>query len=62
MVASYLAAEREQGRIAAHADVEALSPTLIGAAHLLFAGQQGTAPDVEFVRKVVTTVIAGAVQ
>lgn len=62
MIASYLAAERELGRIKAHADVETLSPTLIGAAHLLFAGQESTAPDVGSVRKVVTMVIAGVVQ
>ena len=62
MIASYLAAERELGRIAADADVDTLAPTLIGAGHLLFAGREGTAPEVGAVRKVVITVIAGAVQ
>src|ERR1700744_2406505 len=37
LVAGYLAAERGLGRIAADADIGTLAPTLIGAAHLLFA-------------------------
>ncbi|MGY0061307.1 TetR/AcrR family transcriptional regulator [Streptomyces sp. LZ34] len=60
MVASYLAAERDLGRIAADADVDTLAPTLIGAAHLLFADRKGTPPEAGAVRKVVTTVLAGA--
>jgi AcrR family transcriptional regulator len=59
MLASYLAAERDQGRIAADADVGTLAPTLLGAAHLLFAGRDSPPPPPEAVRKVVTTVIAG---
>jgi hypothetical protein len=59
MIASYLTAERELGRIAADADVDTLAPTLIGAGHLLFAGREGTPPEPGAVRKVVTTVIAG---
>jgi AcrR family transcriptional regulator len=62
MIASYLTAERELGRIAADADVDTLAPTLIGAGHLLFAGREGTPPEAGAVRKVVTTVIAGVVQ
>ena len=62
MIASYLTAERELGRIAADADVDTLAPTLLGAAHLLFAGREGTPPEAEAVRKVVTTVIAGVTQ
>ncbi|MGH3320076.1 MAG: TetR/AcrR family transcriptional regulator [Streptosporangiaceae bacterium] len=61
VIASYLAAERELGRIAADADVDTLAPTLIGAAHLLFADREGGPPEAEAVRKVVTTVIAGVV-
>jgi AcrR family transcriptional regulator len=60
MIASYLSAERELGRIAADADVDTLAPTLIGAGHLLFAGRDGLPPDAEEVRKVVTAVLAGA--
>jgi len=60
MIASYLTAERELGRIATDADVDTLAPTLIGAGHLLFADREGTPPEAGAVRKVVTTVIAGA--
>ena len=59
MIASYLTLERELGRIAADADVDTLAPTLIGAAHLLFAGREGVPPGAGAVRKLVTTVIAG---
>jgi AcrR family transcriptional regulator len=59
MIASYLTAERELGRIAADADVGTLAPMLIGAGHLLFADREGGPPRTAAVRKVVTTVIAG---
>jgi AcrR family transcriptional regulator len=59
MIASYLTTEQELGRIAPDADVEMLAPTLIGAAHLQFAGRQGTPPEPGAVHKVVTAVIAG---
>ncbi len=62
MLASYLAAERELGRIAADADVDTLASTLIGAGHLLFADREGAPPDAHSVRKVVTTIIAGVVR
>lgn len=62
MIASYLTAERELGRIAADADVDTLAPMLIGTGHLLFAGQEGAAPEAGAVNKVVTTVIAGVVR
>jgi AcrR family transcriptional regulator len=59
MIAAYLAAERDLGRIAADADVETLAPTLIGAAHLLFADREGAPPEDGTVRKMVTTVVGG---
>jgi AcrR family transcriptional regulator len=59
MIAAYLDAERDLGRIAADADIDTLAPTLIGAAHLLFAGCEGTPPEPAAVRKMVITVIAG---
>ncbi|MEU7134880.1 TetR family transcriptional regulator [Streptomyces sp. NPDC046261] len=59
-IAAYLTAERELGRIAADADVDTLAPTLIGAAHMLFADRQAAPPEAGAVRKVVTAVIAGA--
>lgn len=61
MIASYLSAERELGRIAADADVDTLAPTLIGAGHLLFADRTAAPPEAGAVRKMVTTVIAGVV-
>jgi AcrR family transcriptional regulator len=60
MIASYLAAERDLGRIAADADVDVLAPTLIGAGHLLSADRDGTPPTAEAVHRIVTTVIASA--
>ncbi|QFG24574.1 TetR/AcrR family transcriptional regulator [Actinomadura sp. WMMB 499] len=61
MIAGYLAAERDLGRLAAGADVDALAPTLIGAGHLLFADRTSAPPEPAAVRKVVAAVIAGAV-
>lgn len=61
MIASYLAAERDLGRIAADADLDTLAPTLIGAAHLLFADRNGSPPEAEAVRRTVAVVLAGVV-
>ena len=61
MVASYLAAERDLGRVAAEADIGTLAPTLIGAGHLLFTDADGT-PDPAAVARVVATVMAAARQ
>jgi AcrR family transcriptional regulator len=62
MIASYLAAERDLGRIAADADVDTLAAMLIGTGHLLFAGREGTPPEVGAVSRIVSTVIAGVLQ
>ncbi|HET6501786.1 MAG TPA: TetR family transcriptional regulator [Amycolatopsis sp.] len=62
MIAAYLTAERDLGRIAADADIDALAPTLIGAGHLLFADRESPRPDAAAVRRMVTTVITGAVR
>jgi len=62
MVAGYLTAERDLGRIASHAEVEQLAPTLIGAAHLLFADRASAPPEAGAVRKMVSTVIAAVVR
>ncbi|MEI5098636.1 TetR family transcriptional regulator [Streptomyces sp. PmtG] len=59
MIAAYLTAERDLGRVAPGADVETLAPTLIGAGHLLFADRKGTPPEAGAVEKVVATVIGG---
>jgi AcrR family transcriptional regulator len=59
MMAAYLAAERELGRITADADVATLGAMLVGAGHLLFADRTGGRPPAAAVRKVVTAVVAG---
>ena len=59
MIAAYLAAERDVGRIAADADVDTLALMLIGTGHMLFAGREGTPPGAAAVENVVTAVIAG---
>ncbi|MBL1078402.1 TetR family transcriptional regulator [Nocardia sp. 2] len=60
MIAGYLEAERAVGRVAADAEVEVLAPTLIGAAHLLFADRGAPAPDKAAVRGVVVTVVGNS--
>ncbi len=59
MMAGYLAAERDLGRIAAGADVDTLAATLIGAGHLLFADRTGARPTPDAVRRMVRTVVGG---
>jgi AcrR family transcriptional regulator len=61
MIASYLAIERDLGRIAADADVDTLAPMLIGTGHLLFAARDGTPPEHAAVAKVVAAAIASVV-
>lgn len=59
MIASYLTAERDLGRIAPDADIDTLAPTLLGGEHLLFADRKGAPPDALAVRRVVATVLVG---
>jgi len=61
MVAGYLAAERDLGRVAADADVSTLAATLIGAAHLLFTDADGT-PEPAAVARAVAAVMAAALR
>ncbi len=58
MVAAYLAAERDLGRLESDAEVDMLAPMLIGTVHLLWASQDGAPPSAEEVRRVVTTAMA----
>ncbi|MBF6334654.1 TetR family transcriptional regulator [Nocardia abscessus] len=58
MIAAYLTAERDLGRIAATADIDALAPTLIGTAHLLFADRESGPPEREAVSSAVRAVVA----
>jgi AcrR family transcriptional regulator len=59
VVAGYLAAERDQGRLSPGADTGTLAPTLIGAAHLVFTDADGT-PDPASVARIVAGVLATA--
>jgi AcrR family transcriptional regulator len=59
MIATYLTAEQDEGRVAANADVDTLAAMLVGTCHLLFADRTGSPPDAGAVRKAVTTVVAG---
>ncbi|MEU5402916.1 TetR family transcriptional regulator [Streptomyces sp. NPDC005963] len=60
MLGTYLHAERALGRMTTATDLRVLAPTLIGAAHMLFADRTGSPPDVEAVRALVDSVIAGS--
>ena len=60
MLASYLAAERDLGRIAASADVDTIALMLIGGGHLLFAGRNGTPPEAAEIEKVVAAALVPA--
>lgn len=62
MIASYLRAEQECGRVAADADVDVLAPTLVGAGHLLFADRESGPPDTATVVRTVTAVVAGSLR
>lgn len=61
LVSCYLTAEQELGRIRSTADIATLSATLIGAVHLLFTDRESGSPDAESLKKVVATVVNGAV-
>jgi AcrR family transcriptional regulator len=60
MLSGYLAAERERDRILPDADVGTLALTLVGTAHLLFAGELGALPDASAVEEVVASIVVGA--
>ena len=62
MLAGYLAAERERGRVAADAEVDTLALMLVGTAHMLFAGELGATPDTEAVREVVAMTLVGVLR
>ncbi|MFI7611394.1 TetR/AcrR family transcriptional regulator [Nonomuraea terrae] len=60
--ASYLAAERDRGRLVPGADVDTLALTLVGTGHLLFSGRDGTPPEAAAVRGYVSSVLGGVVR
>ncbi|PWI44799.1 TetR/AcrR family transcriptional regulator [Streptomyces sp. ICBB 8177] len=59
MVHGYLVAERDLGRVTPGADIDALAPTLIGAAHLLLADKEHTPPHPGDLERAVAAVLAG---
>jgi len=59
MIADYLTAERDLGRLAEDIAIESLAPTLIGAGHLLFADRTGTPPERDDIHRMVTSVLRG---
>ncbi|MGW2836437.1 TetR/AcrR family transcriptional regulator [Streptomyces sp. NPDC001493] len=61
-ISGYLAAERERGRIAADADIDALTLSLVGGGHLLFADRDPGPSDAAAVSRLVTAVVADAVR
>jgi AcrR family transcriptional regulator len=62
MVAEYLAAERELGRLKGHADIDTIAPTLVGAGHMLFADRASVPPGDGDIRKMVTTVVGASLR
>ena len=65
-ISAYLNDERELGRIAADADIDSLTLSLVGGGHLLFADRDPDRdpgpPTTAAVAKLVTSVLAGVVQ
>lgn len=59
MIAAYLRAEQDLGRVAAGADTGTLAAILIGTGHLQYADQRATPPDAEALRATVGTALAG---
>jgi AcrR family transcriptional regulator len=62
IITSYLAAERDLGRIAPDAEVDMLGPALLGGVHMLFVSRENVPPEPEAITRVVTTVLAGVVR
>ncbi|MGW6275478.1 TetR/AcrR family transcriptional regulator [Streptomyces sp. NPDC055060] len=60
-IRAYLTDERARGRIAADADIDSLTLSLVGGGHLLFADRDPGPPAAAVVGKFVTSVIAGVV-
>ncbi|MEU1992969.1 TetR/AcrR family transcriptional regulator [Nocardia gamkensis] len=61
-ISTYLTDERERGRIAADADIDSLTLSLVGGAHLLFTDRDPGPPATSAVEKFVAAVISDAVQ
>jgi AcrR family transcriptional regulator len=57
-VSGYLTDERDRGRIAADADIDSLTLSLVGGGHLLFSDREPGPPGTATVTRFVTTVLA----
>lgn len=62
MLAGYLEAERELGRVVDDADADVLAATLVGSAHLLYADRDAAPPTAEAVHRTVVTVVTAALR
>ena len=62
MIAAYLSAERDLGRIAEGADVETLAATLIGSSHLLYADRTTAPPTSGTLHKTTANVLAASLR
>lgn len=58
-ISAYLDQERGLHRVSSDADATTLALTLVGTAHLLFAGELGATPDEAAVREVVASILVG---
>lgn len=61
MVTAYLGEEQALGRVAATADIPALSHTLIGSVHLLSTDRESGPPDPEELHRVVATIMQAVI-
>ncbi|MGY2121123.1 TetR/AcrR family transcriptional regulator [Nocardia gipuzkoensis] len=61
-ICAYLTDERELGRIAADADLDSLTLSLVGGGHLLFTDRDSGPPTASAVEKFVAAVISDAVR
>jgi AcrR family transcriptional regulator len=61
-VSAYLADERDRGRIAADADIDSLTLSLVGGGHLLFSDRDPGPPSTATVKRFVTAVLADVLQ
>lgn len=62
LLADYLRAERDLGRLVPEADVDALAPMLIGSGHLIYADRAGEPPTARAVEKMVAAALTGVVR
>lgn len=61
-IAAYLTAERDLGRIAADADINSLTLSLVGGGHLLFADRDSAPPSTATTTRFVTTALTDALR